>query len=47
MCILGDRRGLGWHVARITAYVRLRPRMQRYSVQRLGRHTWAAALARA
>jgi hypothetical protein len=35
----------GIHVGRIVAYVRLRPRMQRrYSVQRLGRHTWAAGL---
>jgi len=30
------------HVGRIVAYVRLRPLMRRYSVQRLGRHTWAA-----
>jgi hypothetical protein len=29
----------GIHVARIAAYVWLRPRMQHYSVQRLGRHT--------
>ena len=30
------------HVARIAAYVGLRLRMQRYSVQRFGRHAWAA-----
>ena len=33
----------GIHVGRIIAFVRLRPGMQR-SVQRLGRHTWAAGL---
>ena len=26
----------------VVAYVRLRPRMRRYSVRRLGRRTWAA-----
>src|SRR5215467_14347272 len=33
-------------VGRIVGYVRLRPRMQRGSVRRLGRHTWAAGLGR-
>ena len=34
----------GIHAGRIVAYVRLRLRMQRYSVQRLARHTRAAGL---